>query len=180
MIIRMGRPFANDHPDGLAFCKWLSGFLPFNQFLFHLSLIFKADFLCSSKKIVFSFKTFLLLLQIFRSRFNLADFSRKFYSCSYSLGKQNSCMSVLQIKSFIDLFNFHFQRCKNADTSYPELQRLHCEVPLPSFRSIIYYLPCKPRLILHKSLQAKGQNHTTSTSGRRSSPRRSKKGCGAS
>ena len=75
---------------------------------------------------------------------------------------------------------FFLKRCKNADTSYPELQRLHCEVPLPSFRSIIYYLPCKPRLILHKSLQAKGQNHTTSTSGRISSPRRSKKGCGAS
>ena len=82
---------------------------------------------------------------------------------------------------FHSSFRFFFlKRCKNADTSYPELQRLHCEVPLPSFRSIIYYLPCKPRLILHKSLQAKGQNHTTSTSGRRSSPRRSKKGCGAS
>ena len=25
MIIRMGRPFANDHPDGPAFCKWSSG-----------------------------------------------------------------------------------------------------------------------------------------------------------
>ena len=27
MIIRMGRPFANDHPDWLAFCKWSSKWL---------------------------------------------------------------------------------------------------------------------------------------------------------
>ena len=32
MIIQMSRPFANHHPDGSAFCKWSSRFLPFNRF----------------------------------------------------------------------------------------------------------------------------------------------------
>ena len=31
MIIQMGWPFPNDHPDGPAVCKWSYGFLPFNQ-----------------------------------------------------------------------------------------------------------------------------------------------------
>ena len=60
LIIRIGRPFANDHPDGLAICKCSSGFLPCNQILLYLFL-FSANFLFSSNKLIFSFNTFLRL-----------------------------------------------------------------------------------------------------------------------
>ena len=106
MIIRMDWPFANDYLDFFLSTSF------FSIFLWSLKQISYVP----PKKIVFSFKTFLLLLQIFRSRFNLVDFSRTFYSCSYSLGKQNSCMSVLQIKSFIHLLDFFFSKGAKMQT----------------------------------------------------------------
>ena len=86
MIIQMDRPLANDHPDGPApckrssgwtgSCKWSSGLTRFfsNCLLKHISYF-------PPTNIIFSCKTFLLLLQILASRSNLADLSRTMCSC---------------------------------------------------------------------------------------------------
>ena len=37
MTIQMGLPLANDHPDGLAFCKWSSGCAGFLQMIIRIS-----------------------------------------------------------------------------------------------------------------------------------------------
>ena len=71
MIIRMDWPFANDYLDFFLSTSF------FSIFLWSLKQISYVP----PKKIVFSFKTFLLLLQILGLRFNLADPSRTICSC---------------------------------------------------------------------------------------------------
>ena len=68
MITRMGRPSANDHLNGLAFCF-------FSIFIF----IFSNFFYFPPKNTIFS--SFLLLFQILGSRINLADISWTICSC---------------------------------------------------------------------------------------------------
>ena len=63
MIIQMGRPFANDHPD------------------FFLSFYFQQISYFPPTNIILSFKTIFLLLLIWGSRFNLADLSSTMCSC---------------------------------------------------------------------------------------------------
>ena len=71
-IIWMHQCIANNHLDGLAFCKWSSGFLPFNQILLHFYFYFQQISYFPPTNIIFSFNKFLLLLQILGSRFNFA------------------------------------------------------------------------------------------------------------
>ena len=75
MIIcnRPANPFANDHKDLPVYCKWSSGFLPFNQILLHFSFYFQQTSYFHPTNIIF--KTFFLLLQIWGSRFNIVDLS---------------------------------------------------------------------------------------------------------
>ena len=72
MIIRMGWPFANDHPDFFLSTRFFSIFFIFSKLL-----------ITPPTNIIFSFKTFLLLLllQILGPRFNL---SRTMCSCFFS------------------------------------------------------------------------------------------------
>ena len=81
-IIWMHQCIANNHSDGLAFCKWSSGFLPFNQILLHFSFYFQQTSYFHPTNIIF--KTFFLLLQIWGSRFNLADLSISKCSCFFT------------------------------------------------------------------------------------------------
>jgi len=99
MITLMGRPFANDrsdgpandYPDGLALCKWYSGWADLLQMTNPISpfqpysspfFFFQQISYFPPKNIIFSIKTFLLLLlQILGSRFKLADLSRTM--CSF-------------------------------------------------------------------------------------------------
>ena len=94
MIIRMGRPFANDHSDGPGCCKWSSVFLPFNQILLNFYFYFQPISFFPPTNIIFSFNKFLLLLQILGSRFNFAD-----------LSKNNVFLLIL---TFWSLFQFLF------------------------------------------------------------------------
>ena len=69
------------------------------QILLHFSFYSSTNLLLSSTNIIFSFKIFCLLLQILRSRFNLADLSRItcswFHYRSESFLTFDSCLFVL-------------------------------------------------------------------------------------
>ena len=112
MIIGMDRPFANDPLDGPAFCKWLSGWAGLWQIIIWISQPFANDHLSwpvfckwssgwagllqttiwigrpfANDHPDFFFSTrFPLLLQIWGSRFNIADLSRTICFCWISNG----------------------------------------------------------------------------------------------
>ena len=85
MIIRMGQPFANDHPDFFRSTGFFSIFFYFSQFSYF-----------PLTNIIFSFKTFLLLLQILGSRLNLTDLSRTMCSCLFSIFSLQWCLYVIR------------------------------------------------------------------------------------
>ena len=91
MIIRMDQPLANDYLEGPAACKWTS---VSNRFFSIFRFILQQIYHFTPTNIIFSFKTFCLLLQILGSRFNLADLSRTM--CS-GFSFQWKCLRVQEI-----------------------------------------------------------------------------------
>ena len=74
MIIWKDRPHANEYLEGPASCQWSFEWTGLFQMIIRINQI-------PPTKIIFSFKTFVLLLQNLGSRFNLADLSRTMCSC---------------------------------------------------------------------------------------------------
>ena len=100
MIIRMGRPFANYHPN----------FFLSTRFFSILLFIFSKLLIIPPTNTISPFKIFLLLLhlQILRSRFNLEDLSRTMCSCFFSF-----CFvfSVHKSKTFWNCIEAGVHRC---------------------------------------------------------------------
>ena len=84
MIIWKDRPHANEYLEGPASCQWSFEWTGPFQMIIRINQI-------PPTKIIFSFKTFHLGLQILGSRFNIMDLSKTKCSCFLTLTNLSPC-----------------------------------------------------------------------------------------